>query len=216
VAVRVTCGGVTSDGRDRVGRLLRPGRLRPEEWCERRLSQRRPRCAAPTCPGRVREGGPPGSVRRVRRQPRASALCRRYWQSCRTRDRSRERNSPHRRRSPARLGYFGDGGTATSALLYAPQAITRCGNGDLFVADTGNERGRRIDGAGLITTVVGDGTAASSGEGCLTGIVVTGPTTIQIADACSGLLVELVRGPRKSVEVAEHVQKRQRGSALGC
>ena len=33
------------------------------------------------------------------------------------------------------------------------------------MADTGNHRVRRIDASGIINTVVGDGTAASSGEG---------------------------------------------------
>jgi cysteine-rich repeat protein len=64
----------------------------------------------------------------------------------------------------AARGFFGDGGPATSALFYAPRALTRCGNGDLFVADTGNNRVRRISG-GIISTVLGDGIAASSGEG---------------------------------------------------
>jgi hypothetical protein len=61
-------------------------------------------------------------------------------------------------------GLFGDGGPATSALLYAPQAITTCSNGDLFIADTGNNRIRRVTG-GMISTVLGDGVPASSGEG---------------------------------------------------
>ena len=67
----------------------------------------------------------------------------------------------------ATLGYFGDGGAATDALLYAPQAITRCGSsGDLYIADTGNHRVRRLEaGSGVITTVLGDGVAASSGQG---------------------------------------------------
>jgi sugar lactone lactonase YvrE len=66
----------------------------------------------------------------------------------------------------ATLGFFGDGGVATSALLYAPQAITRCANGDLFVADTGNHRVRRVTAAtNIISTVLGDGVPASSGEG---------------------------------------------------
>jgi sugar lactone lactonase YvrE len=67
---------------------------------------------------------------------------------------------------PATRGYFGDGGSATSALLFAPEAITRCTNGDLFVADTGNNRIRRVAAStNVISTVLGDGTAASSGEG---------------------------------------------------
>jgi sugar lactone lactonase YvrE len=66
----------------------------------------------------------------------------------------------------ATRGFYGDGGLATSALLFEPRAITRCANGDLFVADSGNHRVRRIDGAsGVITTVLGDGVAASAGEG---------------------------------------------------
>lgn len=62
-------------------------------------------------------------------------------------------------------GFFGDGGPAESAALYGPRAITRCPNGDIFVADTGNHRVRRIDIAGTISTVLGDGIPASSGEG---------------------------------------------------
>ncbi len=68
--------------------------------------------------------------------------------------------------SPQTRGFFGDGGPASSALLYSPQAITECSNGDLFVADTGNERVRRIaSGTNVITTVLGDGSQSSSGEG---------------------------------------------------
>src|SRR5262249_16338809 len=41
-----------------------------------------------------------------------------------------------------------------------------CPNGDMFIADTGNHRVRRVEGAtGTITTVVGVGVAASSGDG---------------------------------------------------
>jgi len=155
------------------------------------------------------------------------------------------------------LGFGGDGAAATSALLFKPSAITQCSNGDLFIADTGNNRVRRIT-AGTISTVLGDGVPASSGEGtpamsfpvdaprglacdsfgnlfvssssavrmlaandagvvdgagavqtiygrppramfpasvttCLTGIAVTGPAAVQVADACTGLLVELDR-----------------------
>jgi cysteine-rich repeat protein len=72
--------------------------------------------------------------------------------------------------TPAVLGDFGDGGPATMAGLYQPKAITKCGNGDLFIADTGNNRVRRvyfdpIQNTNVIATVLGDGTAASSGDG---------------------------------------------------
>jgi cysteine-rich repeat protein len=85
-----------------------------------------------------------------------------------------------------RLGFAGDGRAASAALLYQPSQLTRCDNGDFFIADTGNHRIRRIAGssratsvgAGVaavirpevlatatITTVLGDGVATSSGEG---------------------------------------------------
>jgi sugar lactone lactonase YvrE len=67
--------------------------------------------------------------------------------------------------TPENLGFFGDGGAAGDALLYQPQALTRCPNGDFFVADTGNNRVRRIDSSGTISTVLGDGVAGSSGQG---------------------------------------------------
>ncbi len=68
--------------------------------------------------------------------------------------------------TPATLGYFGDGLAATEALLYTPTTMTLAGNGDLFIADTGNHRVRRVAAdTGLISTVLGDGVAASSGDG---------------------------------------------------
>jgi DNA-binding beta-propeller fold protein YncE len=159
---------------------------------------------------------------------------------------------------PAQRGLFGDGGPATAGLLFAPEAVTRCTNGDLFVADTGNHRVRRIAaGTGVISTVLGDGVPASSGEGapattfpinaprslacdargnlfvtstttvrllpsdaggqvdgsgpvetiygasrvafpeivtaCLSGLSVVDAKTVQITDACSGVLIQLER-----------------------
>jgi len=82
--------------------------------------------------------------------------------------------------TPETRGFFGDAGAATTALLYQPQALTRCANGDLFVADTGNHRVRRIAAStGVITTVLGVGVAASSGEG--------GPASTFPVDAPLGL-----------------------------
>ncbi|MEZ4368431.1 MAG: hypothetical protein R2939_19455 [Kofleriaceae bacterium] len=68
--------------------------------------------------------------------------------------------------TPTARGIFGDGGPATAALLNEPQALTRCATDDLYIADTANHRVRRVEAAtGVITTVLGDGVAASSGQG---------------------------------------------------
>lgn len=157
-------------------------------------------------------------------------------------------------------GFFGDGMPATNALLYEPRALVRCANGDLFIADTGNHRIRRVTVTNTITTILGDGVAASSGEGspantfpvesplglacdglgnlfasstntvrllpadptgvvdgtgpvqtiygaaprrtfpssvtrCLTGLQPVNPTTLHVADSCTGIVIELVRKP---------------------
>jgi hypothetical protein len=65
-------------------------------------------------------------------------------------------------------GYSGDGGPASSASLNSPQRIAVDSVGNLYVADTGNNVVRRIDaGTGVITTVAGDGTPGSDGNGTL-------------------------------------------------
>jgi sugar lactone lactonase YvrE len=55
-------------------------------------------------------------------------------------------------------GYGGDGGPATEAQLTQPWDVALDGQGNLFIADTNNNRIRRVDAAtGIITTVVGGG-----------------------------------------------------------
>jgi trimeric autotransporter adhesin len=53
-------------------------------------------------------------------------------------------------------GFSGDGGAAISAQLEFPEGLAIDGNGNLFIADTNNERIRRVDGTThIITTVAG-------------------------------------------------------------
>jgi len=60
-------------------------------------------------------------------------------------------------------GYSGDGGPATAAQLYNPRAIGFAPNGDVYIADALNERIRKIDGSGTITTFAGSGPSDSNG-----------------------------------------------------
>src|SRR5947209_9288718 len=63
-------------------------------------------------------------------------------------------------------GYSGDGGPAMRASLNEPYGIAIDRGGNIFVADRLNRRVRRIDAAnGTITTLVGTGEAAYSGDG---------------------------------------------------
>ncbi len=63
-------------------------------------------------------------------------------------------------------GFAGDHGAATSAQLNQPSAIAFDQSGNLFIADTGNNRIREVAAdTGTITTVAGTGTAGFSGDG---------------------------------------------------
>jgi len=62
-------------------------------------------------------------------------------------------------------GFSGDGGQATTAQLFYPAGVALDPSGNLFIADTNNCSIRMIDPAGVITTVAGNGTVGSSGDG---------------------------------------------------
>jgi uncharacterized protein (TIGR03437 family) len=57
-------------------------------------------------------------------------------------------------------GFSGDGGPARVALLNSPGALQYDSTGNLYVADNGNHRIRRIDVSGIITTAAGTGISA--------------------------------------------------------
>jgi len=77
-------------------------------------------------------------------------------------------------------GYSGDNGQATQAELNFPQGVTVDASGNLFIADTNNQRIRRVDGvSGIITTVAGDGTQGGSGDtGLATGAELNQPFAV--------------------------------------
>ncbi len=53
--------------------------------------------------------------------------------------------------------FGGDGGKATAAQLSVPTALAIDGRGDLFIADNANQRVRRVDARGIISTFAGNG-----------------------------------------------------------
>jgi len=63
------------------------------------------------------------------------------------------------------FGFGGDNGLATSALLSNPLAVAVDTAGNLYIADPGNRRIRKVTPAGVISTVAGNGTSGSDGDG---------------------------------------------------
>lgn len=78
-------------------------------------------------------------------------------------------------------GYNGDGIAATSAELWAPNGLAIDSAGNVYIGDYANNRTRKVDTAGIISTVAGDGIAGFSGDGGLaTGAELTNPQGLAI------------------------------------
>ena len=63
------------------------------------------------------------------------------------------------------LGFFGDRGPAVRAELYVPIGLAVDAHGNLYIADSANNRVRKIDLTGKISTVAGTGQAGPNGDG---------------------------------------------------
>jgi ribosomal protein S11 len=86
-------------------------------------------------------------------------------------------------------GFSGDGGPAIAAELDSPEGVAATADGGFLIADTGNNRVRRVSPAGTITTVAGSGTAGFSGDGGpATAAELNGPNEVA-ATAEGGFLI---------------------------
>jgi trimeric autotransporter adhesin len=89
-------------------------------------------------------------------------------------------------------GYRGDGGIATSASLNFPRGVAIDASGNLYIADTDNNRIRMVTkSTGIISTVAGTGSSGYSGDGGLAtsaalnyprGVAIDASANIYIAD----------------------------------
>lgn len=83
---------------------------------------------------------------------------------------------------------FGDGGPAVRAEL-RPGALALDAEGNLYVADQGEHTVRRVDPAGVISTVVGTGSPGFNGDGLKGGLTaLRGPGGLAV-DHCGNLLI---------------------------
>jgi sugar lactone lactonase YvrE len=61
-------------------------------------------------------------------------------------------------------GYGGDGGPATEAQLSYPAGVCVDSQGNVYIADTANQRIRKVSAFGFISTIAGDGSSGLSGN----------------------------------------------------
>ena len=91
---------------------------------------------------------------------------------------------------PFTCGYNGDSITATTAQLNLPYGIALDSQGNLYIADSNNNRIRKVNSSGVISTVAGDGNCGyagdngppSSAEVCFPEAIAMAGSTMYIAD----------------------------------
>ncbi len=96
--------------------------------------------------------------------------------------------------------FGGDGGQAVEAWLNTPGAVAADAEGNLYIADTGNERIRKVDAHGVIETIAGTGVSGYAGEDAPAlaaefdepaGVAVDAAGTVYVADRGNGLIRKL-------------------------
>jgi uncharacterized protein (TIGR03437 family) len=80
------------------------------------------------------------------------------------------------------FSYSGDGGPATRAAFFNPAAAAVDKSGNVYIADSMNNRVRKVDSSGIVTTVAGNGSVGSGGDG--------GPATSATLFTPAGLAVD--------------------------
>ena len=80
-------------------------------------------------------------------------------------------------------GFSGDGASAISAQFDQPWGVAVALSGDVYVADFGNNRVRKINlAAGIVTTVAGNGNSSYTGDG--------GPATSATLNSPAGVVID--------------------------
>lgn len=99
-------------------------------------------------------------------------------------------------------GYSGDGSAATSARFFDPLGLAIDVSGNLYVADHNNSRIRKINSStGIISTIAGNGTPASSGDGAAaTAAEIEYPTGVVVDAAGNVYFSEYLTGKVRKID----------------
>jgi RHS repeat-associated protein len=116
-------------------------------------------------------------------------------------------------------GTSGDGGAATAALLIAPGGITLSGAGDLYIADTGNNRVQKVAASsGTMSTFAGSatGTPGLSGDGgAATAALLKAPGGVALSSAGDLYIADTGNNRIPKVAASSGIISTFAGSAAG-
>ena len=96
--------------------------------------------------------------------------------------------------------YGGDGGPAVEARFSFPSGVAVDPAGNLYIADTGNNRIRRVDASGSITTVAGSGEWRWGGEGLAIEVPLDRPRSIAVDNSGNLYIVGLANSGIRRVD----------------
>src|SRR5579871_1580936 len=100
-------------------------------------------------------------------------------------------------------GYSGDGGPMRYTALNHPEIILFDSTGNMYFSESGNNRVRKVDTSGNITTIAGNGSAGFSGD--------TGPATLAQLNYPIGLALD----SNNNLYIVDQNNQRIRKVALG-
>ncbi len=88
------------------------------------------------------------------------------------------------------VGDAGDGGQAIAAKLNKPSAVALDASNNIYIADEGNHRIKKVNAStGIITTLVGTGTAGYTGDGSLATAAQLNAPTALVLDASGNIYI---------------------------
>jgi streptogramin lyase len=112
-------------------------------------------------------------------------------------------------------GSTGDGGLATAARLENPRGVLIDSSGNLFIADTANYRVRRIDAStGIITTIAGNGSNGTTGDGGLAVDASFGDPRQLVFDPAGNLFITTGDGRVRRIDAATRIITTVAGSGV--
>ncbi|MBI2690223.1 MAG: hypothetical protein HYX27_28280 [Acidobacteria bacterium] len=114
-------------------------------------------------------------------------------------------------------GFSGDGGPAINAQLSVPFGVAFDSAGNLYIADTGNGRIRKVDTSGIITTVAGRGNGSTLGDGGpATNAQLANPSDVAVDNAGNIYIADFGHSAIRKVNPSGTISSILRGGFGNC